>query len=1819
MRFAPIAIALFLSLTFGPALAASDPVPPKRLIVSRNTDFPGGDIQSIFDTTYDACAAACLSRPNCGALTFNQRSNACFLKGKATDAADYNGAMSARVLVTDPKLMLTAATRASEVSSFIYDYTLGQVSEFTLGISQEFSPGTWTIEQLTDAAATARQSGNIADAVLYTGAAVTISDSPEIWTEYARLMLMRAAEKTDQQSRFEFSAQNAAIGGWLRSVTPGQKVNALLVLADALEANGRGRDMVPALRLAESIQKRDDVTAALDKALGKYGFRIVEHQVDSDLASPRVCATFSEEVLSGGSDYASFVTLDQGEPVVTSEDRQICVEGLEHGKRYRVQFRAGLKAASGETLVKPAELAFYVRDRAKQVWFPGRGYVLPASGDAALPIVGVNITEVDLALKKVSDRNLIRSIQNDYFGRPLDYYSNEYFDSEIAEEVWSGKGTLDTELNRDVTTRLPLGDVIRTLDPGIYVLQASVPGVDEYEVTAATQWFVVSDLGLASMSGNDGLHVFLRSLGTAEPVAGVSVELLNRANAVLGTLTTDAQGYARFDSGLTRGTGGAEPAMIVARLGDDLSFLPLTDPEFDLSDRGVEGNPPAPPIDVFMTTERGVYRAGEVIHVTALTRNETAEALTGLPLTAVLFRPDGVEYSRVLASGEIAGGYVFDLPVAGVAPRGTWRLDLFSDPKRPALASQRVLVEDFLPERIDFALTLADGILPSDQPVEIGVDARYLFGAPGADLRIEGEIKLSQVRTLDDWPGYQFGRYDKQPSPRYNSLPYDERTDEEGLATLFGDLPELEEASGPMLAQVFVRVAEGSGRPVERRETRPVAPAAPVIGIKPLAADEVVPEGSTARFQLVALGTDLAPMPMTVKWKLNRLQTRYQWYQSYGEWYWEPQTTRTEVAAGEANLSGTPVEVSGKVDWGRYELRVERSDGDYASSSVDFYAGWFVAADTLSTPDTLELSLDAADYRPGDTAMLRVVPRFAGKALVTVLSDRLIAMQAVDVVEGENLIPVPVSEDWGAGAYVTATVIRPMDVAAGQMPGRALGLSYARVDPMDHQLKVAVEAGAEADPRGPLPVAVRVDGLRAGETGYVTLAAVDVGILNLTGFETPDPSAHYFGQRRLGVGLRDIYGRLIDATQGGLGAVRSGGDGGMAANLANPPPTAELVASFSGPIEVGADGYARHVFDLPAFNGTVKLMAIAWSKTGVGQADAEVLVRDPVVVTASVPRFLAPGDRSRLLLEIVHATGPSGRIGLDVSASGLSLDRAKVPAAVTLADQAKATLSVPLVAGNTGLAQIEVALTTPDGKRLTKTLTIPVEANDPVISRTSRFDLAAGKTFTLDRNVFAGLVPGSGKVTMAVGPIAYLDAPGMLEALDRYPYGCTEQVSSRALPLLYLDEVAVAMGLEERDRLAERIDQAIVAVLANQDSSGAFGLWYADSGDFWLDVYVTDFLSRAKAQGYEVPANAFRSAIDNIRNQVNYAADFDVGGEALAYALLVLAREGAATIGDLRYYADQKGDAFATPLAQAQIGAALALYGDQVRADAMFRRAQKRLDGQTADETRQLWRADYGTYLRDAAGVLTLAAESGSSVIDQERLAARVAAPQATRPLSTQESVWTLLAAHALLGKDRVEGIRINGQPVDGPLVRVIEDDVSGGAALAVENGSGKPTVLTLTTFGVSEVPEPAAGNGYAIERAYFTMEGEPADPASVRAGDRLVTVLTIDPFGKGEARLIVDDALPAGFEIDNPNLLQSGDIGALSWLDLNAYPETTEFRQERFIAGLEWRGADVFRLAYIVRAISPGTYHHPAASVTDMYRPQFNAHTDAGTVVISE
>lgn len=1816
-------------------------LPDRRIEPANGFDLPGGDLGPVFDTTLQACVQSCLNLESCEALTFNQSARACFPKSAAAgEPVPFPGALSGWVATTPDDAKQRAASRATAAAAFISESDRqGALSQANSMVSMY--PPTDEPDPAS-AAARAEATGGRDTAIRMTGVLIAQRDRAEDWVNLARLMLTGGDTSDGLLSR---TAASAAVNGYLRAADDGVAARALSWLSTAHERTGRGQDALAALREAARLAPGDAAIAeALEKSRERNGMRVTDTETVTETSEPRFCMTMSRQ-LNAGIDYADFLRLPGQDMAVSADGRRICVTGLTFGQELELTLRAGLPAGDGEQLARDVTLRSYIRDRAPSVRFPGRAYVLPSGGDQGLGVVTINADTVDLTLLRLSDRNLLRTMSEGMFAKPLDSWQADYFGSQMAATVWQGTAQVaqpanGSGRNAELTTRLPISQEVGNLEPGIYILQASVAGQDVQETGVATQWFVISDFGISSLSGNNGLQVAVRSLASAQAVPGVEVALISRANEVLARAATDDQGVAHFAPGLSMGRDGSAPALLtvtawdgdgVARQPVDMAFLSLTDPEFDLSDRGVEGQQPAPPIDVFATTDRGAYRVGETVNATVLARDPAVHALPQLPLTGVFIRPDGVEQARLPLTAAGAGGYVLSWPLPATAPRGTWRLDVRAEAEGPALASARILVEDFLPERIDFtpAMRLLDAPDPdapatAGESVSVELDARWLFGAPAAELPVEGAMWLSPVTTLAGYENYSFGRHDADRQPTAESIGGGQ-TDAQGNFQTLVTLPDAATlGQRPVQARVTINVREGAGRPVERDISRLVMPDQPVIGIRPMSGDATygnttVPENSEARFQLVAVGPDLKPQAVQVNWVVNRVETEYEWYSLNGQWEWEPITRRDRIAGGSVEPGDTPAEIAVPVQWGSYELIAEVAGEEGGASSTAFYAGWGVATSGSESPDRLAVSLDKPAYRSGDTARVTVDALADGTGIVSVLTSDVVALQMVPLRAGENTIDLPVTDEWGAGVYVTVSAIRPLDnlQPGDRMPARALGLAHAAVDPGSRALQASLQVPAEIRPRQDTAVTLKVEGAVEGETVHATIAAVDQGILNLTSFQVPDPSDHYFGQRRLGVALRDLYGRLILPSGAPDGALREGGDSQMASSEA-PPPTEKLMSWFSGPVTLGPDGTAQVTIPVPDFNGEIRVMAVAWSETGIGQADATILSRDPVVMTVTAPAFLAPGDRAEIGLRLTHAAGPAGDVRLAIAQTGgdAGIDASLPQDSLALADKAEARLNVPIVARDrTGRVQMRLTLTTPGGEQLTKDIAMLVAMNEPPIQRQDRLAVAPGSGLDIPPSLTSEMMPGA-ELSMAVGNYARLDVAGALAQLERYPYGCTEQTTSIAMPLLYLPRLSSLEGLEGNNPNPTSIDDAVARLLTRQSSGGGFGMWSAGSGDLWLDAYVTDFLSRARALGHTVPDNAFRLAIDNLRNRVNYATDPQSASEdenaGLAYAVAVLARERAATIGDLRYYADTAPGAFKTPMSAANIAAALAAYGDQERADRMFRQAYD-LATQAPAETRR-WRSDYGTYLRDKTALLSLAAEANSQAVDLDRLTLDIAEQTAQLEQrrgyrSTQELVWSVLAAESL--SKEPTALTVNGAALTSTVITLPE-----GATLA--NPGSTPVQVTLTATGQPRQSPLAGGRGYTITREYYTMEGEATDPSQVGLGTRLVAVLTVRPDSSDGGRLLVSDPLPAGFEIDNPNLLQAGDISALSWLETTNGTDMAEFRQDRFAASLTWNNADSFRLAYILRAVTPGTFRHPAASVEDMYRPEYRAWTDGGTVEIT-
>ncbi|MEN9894556.1 MAG: hypothetical protein RIR97_408 [Pseudomonadota bacterium] len=1646
-----------------------------------------------------------------------------------------------------------------------------------------------------------------------------LSLNPEdqtLWLDIAR-SLLGSADNTDAINKANLAATNA----YLLTRTKTDRAESLHVLAQTFARQSAFRTALTIYKESLKLNQSAKVKAEYETLKQEQGFRVTDHTIDIESETPRACVQFSEPLVKAGVDYTPFVTVDGTAPkAMEAKDNQICVEGLEHGKRYAVTLRSGLPSSVDELLEKNVDLDIYVRDRTASLHFTGDNFVLPGTARRGIPLVSVNTDTASLTLYRVGDRGLTHLMAGSRFLSQLDGYSSTELADVAGEALWRGSIDIKPELNREVITSFPVDEALPERKAGVYVLTATAPnsGQQEWD-TKATQWFVVSDIGLATFAGTDGLTVFARSLASTKPMAGVELTLLAKNNDVLGTAVTDASGQARFVAGLIRGTAGMTPAIITARKGtDDFMFLDMTRAGFDLSDRGVTGRAAPGAIDILPWTERGIYRAGETVHASAMARDSNGNAIENLPMTVIFSRPDGVEDRRFVNVGSALGYYAIDLPLGSTAMRGSWTMQIHTDPKAAPLAETKFRVDDFVPDRTEFDLSAEEPVVEIGKPAQVSIAGRYLYGAPAAGLSLEADVILKPTRETPLFPGYVFGLADEETNEG-NRTPVEDLPvlDEEGNAAFDIAIDAVPSTTQRLSADIVVRMLEAGGRAVEKTLTLPVRPQGDMIGIRPDFSGSLA-ENSIASFTIITVDADGRKKALPdLAWSLVELVETYQWYQDGTAWRYEPVKSTKQIATGKVSTTADGASLKVPVGWGRYRLEIAAGGAEGALSSVEFDAGNYVAASTTETPDGLDIALDKDRYAVGETAKLKISPRFAGDVLITAGSEQLILSRTDPVPEGGTEIELPITEAFGGGTYITATLYRPGDAQESHMPMRAIGVKWLTVDPAERKLAVQINSPDKIAPRQPMTVSLDIKGAGVGEDAYVSVAAVDVGILNLTAYEAPNPDGWYFGQRQLGLEIRDIYGRLIDGSLGAFGKLRTGGDGAEVP-LQGKPPTEKLVAFFSGPVKLDAQGQAKVHFDIPQFNGTARLMAVAWSKTGVGHAQKDVVIRDPVVVTASLPKFLAPGDSARLRLDIANIDAPSADYTLTVTGNAfVQADLPPEKQTITLDSGAKEALELPLSGLGDGDGQITIQLASADGLRFEQAIDLPVRSGALPMTTRHPVTLQPEGSLTIDSALLSESRMQGAKVALNVSRSSAFDVPALLMSLDQYPYGCAEQTTSKALPLLYLGELASQNGLPDDGERKKRVQDAIYRVLSYQSSTGSFGLWAPGSGDLWLDSYLSDFLTRAREQAYDVPEDAMVLALNNLQNSVGFDLDLSTQGHQVAYALYVLARNKKAAISDLRYYADTRLSEFRTPLARAHLAAALSLYGDRQRSDAVFDDAYR----MTLLKNVGLERDDYGSNLRDSAAMLTLVAESRPQPPVMTDLVKSVSDQwEASTATSTQEQSWMLLAARSLANGDTDLKLDINGAVLSGGFRAQMTGEQLAASPVVIRNLGTDPLKAVITTVAAPQQPLAAGGEGFSIERTYYTLDGEEANVSQAQQNDRYVVVLHVSQANAWPSRIMVSDMLPAGFEIDNPGLVSSARLQQFDWLD-DVEVAHSEFRSDRFLAAFDRTpdSAPDFTFAYVVRAVTPGNYDHPAAVVEDMYRPQFSARTASGRMEVLE
>ncbi len=1598
-------------------------------------------------------------------------------------------------------------------------------------------------------------------------------------------------------------------------------------------------------------------------------FAFVRSVVDLTQARPGACLEFTAALdPRPETKYRDWVELTPApDAQYRVRDRALCIDGLTLGRKYRVAIAAGLPARDGDKLAAATTATIEFAERPKMVGFGGQGFILSRDSTAAgVTVDTVNIDTVAIEVLRIGDRLAPATLKALRSEQPNDTYRLNELVDRSARSVWSGSMETKGPRNEVVHTAFPLNQATEPRQPGVYlIVAANQPDLrpraadkpflwqrsESYEF--ATQIVVQTDIALTTVTAADGLHVFARSLATAAPLPGIEVQLQARDSQLLGKAMTDATGHAVLPPGLLLGSGAASAASVVAfGPNQDFAILDATQSAFDLSDRGVAGRDVPGPLDAFVYTDRGIYRPGEHIHAMALLRDRLGAALDDGGVTLSLHRPNGVVFKRAVLAPQPAGGFRADYDLPDTASRGVWRL-IATDPDEKTIGETRFEVQDFVPQRIKVAVRSEAARLAPGDTVSIDIDGRFLYGAPAGGLGAEAHMNIA----VDPAPfpqsaqGYRFGLDGADFKPIEADLTATP-ANAEGHAVATGKLDVVPPPNVALRATIVAGLQEPGGRVTTESVSLPIRGGKSTIGIRPRFKAAQVREGDEAGFEILTVDNDGKPLGGHLHWTLIEQVHRYDWYLASGRWNFH--RTDSEKAIDSGDLDATPdrpAVLVRKFGWGDYRLAIEGADN--AAASFAFRSGWAATDGAADTPDKVEVTVERDRYKVGETARVRIVPPFAGKVRLMLARDKVFEIRELDVPQDGATVEIPVGADWGSGAYAMASLYRPADGGRGHLPIRAIGLVWVGVDPGAHLLQVGLKVPAKVLPRQTVRLPLTIAGGVPKEKVFATVAAVDEGILQLTRFKSPDPEKYYFGQRRLAVEIRDDYGHLLDGTQGEVGKIRSGGDAFGGKGL--PVVPTRSVSLFQGPIEVAADGTASIPIEIPDFEGELRIMAVAYSHSAIGKAEAALTVRDPVVPDLAMPRFLAPGDNGKMTLLVDNLDGEAGVYKAVLTVSGAATIPGAKPWQANLKKGERAVATFPLLGSEEGIAAVTVALTGPKDLSVVRSWSIAIRPAHYPIMLESVVLQKQNEPFKLDPTTMEAFVPGSAAVQIGYARLAGMDVAGLLQSLWRYPYGCTEQLASTAFPLTYYDDPALSSGSGDKAEVRKRVQTAIDRIVDRQDPEGTFGLWRAGDGlaSHWLNLYTLDFLLHAKDTGYDVPDSAIERGYANaeaiFRGSNDAATAPGSRGDAAAYAAWLLAPAHRVDLGRLRQIHDglqirptavawdtaKDNRTVANPLALAQFGGALATLGDRSRGAAALGLAIESLERPFVAEW---WETTgYWSRLRDAAGILAVAAESEQLPATRPLLPRLQALSKSPSQLTTQEKAWLLVAAHAVSAGDQSLGLTVNGQPIDAArgqaVLRPSAAEIAAGYSVVP---TGQDLWRTTIVRGSPKLAPPALANGLSLTRQFFAPDGTKLDPSSLPQNRRFMVVLQGGATDRATHRLALVDLLPAGWEIEGIVKPEQ----APAFLGQLTRPRAREARDDRLVVALDvgedgywyrdWvtdedKTADTearkgrFTVAYMVRATTQGVFTLPEAVVEDMYRPGVMARTSSGQVRVTE
>jgi len=1461
-----------------------------------------------------------------------------------------------------------------------------------------------------------------------------------------------------------------------------------------------------------------------------------------------------------------------------------------------------------------------------------KGKYLLLRGQKNLQVNAVNINEAEIEVSQVFKNNILHFLnQYSYYYYYDEYnygYNPSYYVGDYGKSISTEKIKFTEKKNWLNTFNVNLDKSLNQKYRGIYVV--SVRSADERWISDS-KMLAVSDIGIITKLSGDEIIAFVNSIAAAEPINDAVVTVISTNNQEIISGKTDSDGMIRF-TGLKEKLKEFSSRLIVVEKDEDFNYLDLRESLIETSRYDVGGiTMYSNEFNSFIYSPRDIYRPGEEVNLSGIIRNDKIETVKDIPVLMKVITPTGKTFDEFKRELNEQGSFVVNFNLPDYAQTGRYAIELYTGSKQ-IIGAYSFSVEEFVPDKIRLNVTADKKTYNPGDKAKINLDAEFLFGAKAAGLNYDSDVQLKHRPYYSkNFSSYDFTQSSIITANVQNTFTQS-KLDENGKAEFYYDIPSDIVGGGIFTGSAYISVFDLTGRTVNRSVSFDVYPKDYFIGIK--SDGYYFGTNEKINFKFVAVKSkDEQQTGLSAIAKLVRYEWQTVLKKDYsGKYYYASE--EKEVPQWEKNI-----ELNGETHFqvvvsqsGKYELRVSKKGSADYQKKVFYAYGW--GASTASSFEVdkegrVEIVFDKEEYKPGDNAKILFTCPFSGRLLVTFERNNVQSYRYVDVKDKSVELEVPVSEEFLPNIYVSATLFKKHTAESNTPFLVGHGFKSMKVVKKENKLPVSITSPKKIKPKTTQQITIKTE---PRKNIYVTLAAVDEGILQVSNFKTPDPFEYMYGKRPLMVESYNLYKLLLPEIVSSSSS--TGGDGDLSEQLMKrtTPITVKrfkLLTYWSGIKKTDSEGVVNLQINIPQFNGEVRLMAVAYTDSRFGSAQEFIKVADDLIIEPEIPRFLSLNDTLIMPVTVINNSDKDANINLNVKADGVLKISSVNKKSLTIKSQSMNRAEFKISAGSE-IGAGKIIIETDGFAKVKEEVDIAVRPVSPLVAETGNGTIKAGEDKNI--NIPSGFLESTKHTTLTISKFPAVQFAKQLKYLVGYPHGCIEQTVSKLFPQIYFEELA-RLAAPEYYRTRNPVyyvNEGIKKIEALQLYDGSMAYWQGGTeSSWWGSVYAAHFLVETKKAGYNVSENVLDKLLSYLSKKVTEPKTFDyvsysptgrtitkIAMKEIIYSLYVLALAGKGDISTMNYYKSRPHLVSAD--SKYLLAGAFALmdkwnsYYEVIPNSFEVVKPERQSGG------------NFDSEIRANAIMLNvlLEVEPTSNQIPD---IIKYLTQNAKNMYSTQESAFAFLALGkaAKINADANVKVEIYS---DGSLLTT-----SDNKDITVDNKKLNKGKITLKASGKGEVYYFWSTEGVKlnakvnekdsymkIRRTFYSYKTKREITNNVfYQGELIVCKISLTGGERSAENIVITDLIPAGFQIENPRLNPATE---LSWQPVNPIPvQYLDVRDDRLFLFTNLQRNKMTEFYYLLRVVNQGSFQLPVIGAEAMYDQEFHSYHGAGVVKIHQ